>query len=114
MINSLKEMNKDNQTISDGREWELKEEDSNLAMLKDHQESEKGKKKDERKFMIPFYKLFEFADSRDIILMIVGTVAAVANGAVQPLTVLIFGKLINAFGGTQDISGNVVHEVTQV
>ncbi|XP_058748881.1 ABC transporter B family member 9-like [Vicia villosa] len=61
---------------------------------------------------VPFYKLFNFADRLDVTLMIIGTIAAVANGLSQPLMTLIFGKLINAFGGSDPSA--IVKQVSKV
>ena len=69
-----------------------------------------GRKAD--KETVPFYKLFLFADKLDVGLMIVGTVCAIANGMSQPLMTLIFGQLINTFGGFD--SSRIVHEVSKV
>lgn len=44
--------------------------------------------------------------------MVVGTVAAIGNGLAQPLMTLIFGKLINSFGSTDQ--DHVVKEVSKV
>jgi ATP-binding cassette, subfamily B (MDR/TAP), member 1 len=66
-------------------------------------------KKDEK---VPFYKLFAFSDGYDKALMFVGCVAAIANGLAMPLMTLIFGQLIDAFGGTS--KDRVVHEVSKV
>lgn len=67
------------------------------------------KKEDEK---VAFYKLFSFADRRDIVLMIVGTISAIGNGVSQPLMTLIFGQLVNSFGGANQ--SNVVHVVSKV
>ncbi|KAI3444983.1 hypothetical protein Pfo_001648 [Paulownia fortunei] len=61
---------------------------------------------------VPFYKLFSFADSKDKILMTVGTVAAIGNGLSQPLMSLIFGDLIDVFGKAQN--KDTVSEVSKV
>lgn len=61
---------------------------------------------------VPFYKLFNFADRLDVTLMIIGTISAVANGLSQPLMTLIFGKLINAFGGSDPSA--IVKQVSKV
>lgn len=63
-----------------------------------------------RKVEVPFYKLFCFADFIDIVLMVVGTIAAVANGFCQPLQTLLFGDLANAFGLNPDL----LHQVSKV
>ncbi|KAL7120610.1 hypothetical protein ACP275_02G132500 [Erythranthe tilingii] len=51
----------------------------------------------ESKKTVPFYKLFSFADSKDKVLMIIGTIAAIGNGLSQPLMSLIFGELVDVF-----------------
>ncbi|OAY25055.1 ABC transporter B family member 9 isoform X2 [Manihot esculenta] len=61
---------------------------------------------------VPLYKLFSFADKIDVVLMIVGTVAATANGLSQPLMALIFGQLINSFGSADQSS--VVHHISKI
>lgn len=61
---------------------------------------------------VQFYKLFSFADRLDVVLMIVGTIGAIANGLAQPLMTLIFGQLINSFGSSDQ--SNVVHDVSKV
>lgn len=61
---------------------------------------------------VSFFKLFSFADRFDVALIVVGTISAMANGMTQPLMTLIFGQLINSFGGASQ--SDVVHEVSQV
>ncbi|KAH7545097.1 hypothetical protein FEM48_Zijuj01G0057100 [Ziziphus jujuba var. spinosa] len=60
---------------------------------------------------VPFYKLFVFADHLDMLLMVVGTFGAMANGRTQPMMTLIFGKLINTFGSSDP--SQVVHHVSK-
>ncbi|WJX22540.1 ATP-binding cassette sub- B member 9 [Trifolium repens] len=60
---------------------------------------------------VPFYKLFTFADSLDVTLMIIGTISAAANGMTQPIMTLILGKMINIFGSTD--SHHIVKEVSK-
>lgn len=40
---------------------------------------------------------FRFADSWDIVLIIVGTVMAIINGATVPISFIVFGQLIDVF-----------------
>jgi len=54
----------------------------------------------------PFHKLFAFADSTDVALMLLGALGAVANGAAMPFMTVLFGNLIDAFGGAM-----VIHDV---
>ncbi|KAJ1694281.1 hypothetical protein LUZ63_010979 [Rhynchospora breviuscula] len=74
---------------------------------------EKRKKTEElEKKKVPLYKLFTFADAFDVGMMVVGAVAAMANGMAQPMMTFIFGDVINAFGSGTD--QNVLHRVTKV
>ncbi|KAJ7973145.1 ABC transporter B family protein [Quillaja saponaria] len=62
---------------------------------------------------VPFHKLFSFADSSDVMLMIFGTIGAIGNGVGLPLMTLLFGELINSFGDNQNNNG-VVDAVSKV
>ncbi|KAJ1403009.1 P-loop containing nucleoside triphosphate hydrolase [Sesbania bispinosa] len=77
------------------------------------QDSKTSKAKEETTKTVPLYKLFSFADSLDHLLMFVGTVGAIGNGISMPLMTLIFGNMINAFGGSTNTK-EVVDEVSKV
>lgn len=62
---------------------------------------------------VPFYKLFSFADSTDVILMILGTIGAVGHGLCNPLMTILVGEMTDAFGKNM-FSNSVVHEVSKV
>eukprot|EP00258_Populus_trichocarpa_P025336 XP_024441355.1 ABC transporter B family member 21 [Populus trichocarpa] len=78
----------------------------------DQQEPVKSKGDEETK-TVPFLKLFSFADSTDILLMILGTIGAVGNGASFPIMSILFGDLVNSFGQNQN-NKDVVDLVTKV
>ncbi|KAJ4775062.1 ABC transporter B family member 21 [Rhynchospora pubera] len=65
------------------------------------------------RYTVPFYKLFAFADSKDVVLMLLGTAGSVANGAALPLMTVLFGNLIDAFGGAIS-QHEVVNRVAKV
>ncbi|VAH78656.1 unnamed protein product [Triticum turgidum subsp. durum] len=60
---------------------------------------------------VSFTGMFRYADRTDQLLMLVGTLAALANGVSQPLMTVIFGDMIDAFGGAT--SDNVLHRVNK-
>ncbi|CAN1292999.1 ABC transporter B family member 11 [Linum perenne] len=62
---------------------------------------------------VPFTKLFSFADSKDVLLMIVGTVGAIGNGMAMPIMTIIMGQTINSFGQNQG-SNDLVHAISKV
>ncbi|XP_056340958.1 ATP-binding cassette sub-family B member 5 isoform X2 [Oenanthe melanoleuca] len=65
----------------------------------DQLEPKKKKKEDEKpeKQMVGILELFRYADGVDVLLMIVGLVAAAANGTGMPLMIIIFGEMTNSF-----------------
>ncbi|KAL3754342.1 hypothetical protein ACJRO7_001557 [Eucalyptus globulus] len=70
------------------------------AVNENEQDCNKSKG-DEKVNSVPFYKLFSFADSTDILLMVVGSIGAAGNGISTPLMTVLFGTLINTFGENQ-------------
>ncbi|KAL0697232.1 hypothetical protein Bca4012_053354 [Brassica carinata] len=74
---------------------------------------EEETKKDEKAKTVPFYKLFAFADSYDVLLMICGSVGAMGNGVSLPLMTLLFGDLIDSFGQNQN-NKDIVDVISKV
>ncbi|XP_022568116.2 LOW QUALITY PROTEIN: ABC transporter B family member 21 [Brassica napus] len=70
-------------------------------------------RKDEKTKTVPFHKLFAFADSFDIILMILGTIGAVGNGLGFPIMTILFGDVIDVFGQNQN-STDVSDKIAKV
>ncbi|KAJ4835575.1 hypothetical protein Tsubulata_907808 [Turnera subulata] len=68
--------------------------------------------KEEKTKTVPFFKLFSFADSTDILLMIIGTIGAMGNGMGMPLLTILMGDIIDAFG--QNNSQKLLDKVTNV
>lgn len=71
------------------------------------------KKETETTKVVPFYKLFSFADSTDVILMIMGTISAIGNGVCLPMLIILFGELTDAFGQNQS-NDETVEKVSKV
>ncbi|OQR91951.1 ATP-binding Cassette (ABC) Superfamily, partial [Achlya hypogyna] len=70
--------------------------------------------------MVSLLKLFTFADSTDKMLMGVGTVAAMLTGVSQPIQIIFFGDILNAFNPSEsatmapdDLKRNINHVVVQ-
>uniref|UniRef100_A0A8C4WTX7 Uncharacterized protein n=1 Tax=Gopherus evgoodei TaxID=1825980 RepID=A0A8C4WTX7_9SAUR len=55
------------------------------------------KNEESKEKMVGILKLFAYADWLDIILMIIGLIAAVANGTGLPLIIVVFGEMTNSF-----------------
>jgi len=67
------------------------------------QQEEKNLKKNHAKkagkrAAVPYYKLYQYADKVDVVLMLVGTLAGVANGLIIPALLFIQSKVLNSFG----------------
>ncbi|KAK0581419.1 hypothetical protein LWI29_013583 [Acer saccharum] len=78
----------------------------------DQPESEKSKE-NEKINTVPFHKLFTFADTTDVALMIIGTIGALGNGVSMPLMAILLGDLIDSFGQNQNNS-NIVKVISKV
>ncbi|CAN8314385.1 unnamed protein product [Cochlearia groenlandica] len=91
----------------------LNESVSNIPLQEENRqvkETEKNKEDDEKTKTVPFYKLFAFADSFDLLLMILGVVGSIGNGLGFPIMTILFGDLVDAFGQNQsnsDVSDKV-------
>lgn len=82
-----------------------KKDKNNAAKAED-----KSKEGEESCKSVPLFKLFVLADTLDVALMSMGTIASVANGLAFPMATILFGNLLNAFGRGNEL----VQEVSKV
>ncbi|XP_026435584.1 ABC transporter B family member 11-like isoform X2 [Papaver somniferum] len=111
--NTINENKNENLTITSKNRSPGTEPDSVSANTVGQQNSEKAKVEDEKLSVVPFFKLFAFADSKDTALMVIGVIAAFANGATMPIMSIIIGNLVNSFGNTAGTK-DVVKQVSEV
>ncbi|WVZ99468.1 hypothetical protein U9M48_044759, partial [Paspalum notatum var. saurae] len=76
-----------------------------------------GKEKNDREMMtvpakVLFHDMFNYADSTDVVLMLVGVVGALCNGMSMVILTIIFGIMVDAFGSTT--SDTILHRVDKV
>ncbi|XP_030639389.1 ATP-dependent translocase ABCB1 [Chanos chanos] len=64
---------------------------------KDVEDKDKEKEKPEKVEMVGPFEMFRFADSLDTLLMVLGVIMSMANGAVLPLMVIVFGDMTDSF-----------------
>jgi hypothetical protein len=62
---------------------------------------------------VPFMQLFKFADAYDKLLMVLGFLGAVGDGATTPGMLFVMSGLINIFGQKQNTT-NFMHEISKV
>nr|CAB3478029.1 unnamed protein product [Digitaria exilis] len=88
--------------------------DATTATGRDGEEKKtKGNGGDAGDKKVSFTGLFRYADGTDVLLMLLGTVGALANGVSQPIMTIIFGQVIDAFGGAVAMD-DVLHRVNKV
>ena len=61
---------------------------------------------------VPFHKLFAFTDWVNVTLMVVGTIAAIANDVFNSLSTLVFGQLVSTLGSSDPF--DIRHQVSKV
>ncbi|XP_056385038.1 ATP-dependent translocase ABCB1-like [Hyla sarda] len=71
--------------------------ESNGIVKKETDNQKKMKKKKEPISMVGYIELFSYADSLDVLLMIVGMLASFACGTGLPIMIIIFGQMTDAF-----------------
>ncbi|KAL4366271.1 hypothetical protein GQ457_05G001350 [Hibiscus cannabinus] len=91
----------------------IQEEPEKISGVNGENQYSESNEGDEKTDSVPFYKLFAFADSRDFMLMTIGTISAVGNGLCMPLVTILFGDLADAFGQNQT-NNKVVDVVSKV
>ncbi|KAI0558615.1 ABC transporter [Gracilaria domingensis] len=67
----------------------------------------KKKEKEEHK-TVPFKELFAYATRAELRYMFISIPAAAVHGCILPLFTIVFGDVINAFGGTDDTGEGAV------
>ena len=72
----------------------------NSSKVENQPQEEETKEKDES---VPFFSLFRFADNFDILMMVIGTIGALALGASTPVFILIWGEFTDVFGLAPDL-----------
>ncbi|KAI3888341.1 hypothetical protein MKX03_003093 [Papaver bracteatum] len=69
----------------------------------DDQEEKKGSE------VLPYYKLFSFADRYDILMMFIGTVSSIVSGLGLPLLVPMLGQVVDSIGRFEN--SNLVNKI---
>ncbi|CAD8161006.1 unnamed protein product [Paramecium pentaurelia] len=75
----------------------MEDEERGLSKVNRIENRENRQREGEKQKMIPYFQLFRYAKNRDIVLMVLGSVAAFLNGGAIPSFSLIFGSMVNSF-----------------
>ncbi|XP_009482160.2 ATP-binding cassette sub-family B member 5 [Pelecanus crispus] len=97
-VNSTEKDLSDAESASKGYDNPSFQHDESLEQS-DQLKHEKKKKENEKpeKRVVGIFELFCYADWVDVLLMVVGLIAAVANGTGLPLMIIVFGDMTNSF-----------------
>ncbi|XP_068065362.1 ATP-binding cassette sub-family B member 5 isoform X1 [Anomalospiza imberbis] len=79
----------------DDTSYQHEEHVAQIDQLQPKKEMKEDKKPEKQ--MVGILELFCYADGVDVLLMIVGLIAAAANGTGMPLMIIIFGEMTNSF-----------------
>ncbi|KAJ8255334.1 hypothetical protein GJAV_G00203690 [Gymnothorax javanicus] len=92
-LHSIKKLGQENNG------YEISDSDkTDVYMTMSSPKEEKGnKKKEEAAIRVGFFQLFRFASGREILMMIGGSICALVHGSAQPLMLIVFGLLTDAF-----------------
>ncbi|ROJ29199.1 Multidrug resistance protein 1 [Anabarilius grahami] len=81
-----------------GKKSKLKLSNSKKEENGDVSSEKNGKKEEKEKTeMVGPLQIFRYADNVDIFLMLLGTIMSMANGAVLPLMIIVFGGMTDSF-----------------
>ncbi|KAG6551908.1 hypothetical protein Mapa_006525 [Marchantia paleacea] len=65
-------------------------------------------------FLVPYRRLWSFATPLDFGLVLVGTLAAAANGAALPFVLYMLGRLVDSLGSNQQDLEQAYREICQI
>ncbi|XP_036947510.1 bile salt export pump-like [Acanthopagrus latus] len=93
-LQSIKKLGQENQSY----DFSGEEPAGSYMSMTTSKDNEKDQgKEDQPAIRVGFFQLFRFATCRDVLMMVIGSVCAVLHGSAQPLMLLVFGMLTDAF-----------------
>ncbi|KAM6282251.1 ATP-binding cassette sub-family B member 5 isoform 3-T3 [Porphyrio hochstetteri] len=97
-INSAEKDLLDDESTNKGCDNLSFQHDENLEQSDQLKPKKKKKEKEKlEKQAVGIFELFRYADWVDVLLMVVGLIAAAANGTGLPLMIIVFGEMTNSF-----------------
>ncbi|XP_064023312.1 ATP-binding cassette sub-family B member 5 [Pogoniulus pusillus] len=97
-INSMEKERSDAESASNAYDNPSSQRDESLEQSNQLKPSKKKKEKEKQeKRVVGVFELFSYADGVDVLLMVIGLLAAAANGTGVPLMIIVFGDVANSF-----------------
>ncbi|KAL2307338.1 hypothetical protein Nmel_000296 [Mimus melanotis] len=98
---------------ADGNSHEIAASSQDHESEDKHKEKKKKKKGEKPKMVSPF-TLFRYSSWSDKLLMILGTLLAIAHGSSLPIAMIIFGDMTDSFvtSGDRNFTGNIPPNIT--
>jgi ATP-binding cassette subfamily B (MDR/TAP) protein 1 len=62
---------------------------------------EESKNRKRKRNTVPYYKLYQYADLVDVVLMVLGTLAAISNGLILPALFIVQERVVNSFANLE-------------
>lgn len=85
-----------------------KNEDSTSA------ETEKKKEKKTKEFKVSILQLFRFATIKEKLMILIALIGSAGSGALQPVSILIYGQYINNLSGSLSDTSNLLNLTSPV
>ncbi|XP_076004887.1 bile salt export pump isoform X2 [Genypterus blacodes] len=93
-LQSIKKLGQENQSYERSGE---EPQGSYMTMTASKEDQKDQEKADKPAIRVGFFQLFRFSTSREVLMMVVGSMCAVLHGSAQPLMLLVFGLLTDTF-----------------
>ncbi|KAI7903328.1 P-loop containing nucleoside triphosphate hydrolase protein [Cokeromyces recurvatus] len=74
----------------------------------------KKKKKKEKEPSVPIHKLFRFATPLERLMIVIAIIFSAGSGALQPISIIIFGSFINNLSGSLDDTSQLLPKTLPV
>ncbi|XP_039593525.1 ATP-dependent translocase ABCB1-like isoform X2 [Polypterus senegalus] len=83
--------------VYDNPSFQKEEENEEEFSENVNKKKKKKNKKEELAKSVGIFQLFHYADTLDIILMIIGLVCSAAHGVALPIMIVVFGQMTDSF-----------------
>ncbi|KAL6115511.1 abcb11 [Pungitius sinensis] len=96
-LHSIKKLGQENHSYNFSDEEPAGSTPNNRTTTPANDDGTKQENADRPAIRVGFFQLFRYATCREVLMMVLGAVCAVAHGSAQPLMLLVFGLLTDTF-----------------